>query len=352
VRGEELTTAIETDVVVIGAGVIGLAIALELDRRGVGVVVVERGKSLGEASTAAGGMLAVEDPHNPVEALELSRMSGGLYAGFLRRIEELSGVVVPFQTESTVQYLGGGRTMRMEERSIDPGQLAEGLMAAVRATSIRLLEQTRVTTVGERDGGVRLLTEGAEIRARSVVYATGAWTAEVTAELAGEVVPITPRKGQILRVKMPAGLELKEVHRGERIYVMPRTKGAQAGSAIIGATVEDAGFDTTARDEAVAELRKLAAELMPEMGSATLLEAWAGLRPASPDLLPCMGAIGRRQFVASGHYRNGILWAPGTAVVMADLIEGREPGVDVPRFSPLRFSNSGQAKREPAHAGR
>jgi hypothetical protein len=133
VRGEELTTAIETDVVVIGAGVIGLAIALELDRRGVGVVVVERGKSLGEASTAAGGMLAVEDPHNPVEALELSRMSGGLYAGFLRRIEELSGVVVPFQTESTVQYLGGGRTMRMEERSIDPGQLAEGLMAAVRA---------------------------------------------------------------------------------------------------------------------------------------------------------------------------------------------------------------------------
>jgi glycine oxidase len=351
-RGEELTTAIETDVVVIGAGVIGLAIALELDRRGLGVVVIERGNCLGEASTAAGGMLAVEDPHNPPEALELSRMSGGLYAEFLKRIEELSGVVVPFQTERTVQYLGDGRTVRMEERSIDPGQLAEGLMAAVRATSIRLMEQTRVTAVEVRGGGVRLLTEGFEIRARSVVYATGAWTAEVTAELAGEVVPITPRKGQIMRVQVPAGLELKEVHRGERIYVMPRTRGAQAGSAIIGATVEDAGFDTTARDEAVAELRALAAELVPEMGSASVIEAWAGLRPATPDLLPCLGAIGPWQFVASGHYRNGILWAPGTAVVMADLIQGREPGVDVSEFSPLRFSYSERAEGETAHVGR
>ena len=345
--GEDLKTAIETDVVVIGAGVIGLAIALELERRGFGVVVIERGKCMAEASTAAGGMLAVEDPHNPAEMLEFSRLSGGLYRRFLRRIEELSGFVVPFQTEKTVQYLGGGGRIWIDEHSVDPGQLAEGLMAAVRATSIRLMEQTRVGSIEKMARGLRLRTgAGGEMSATSVVYAAGAWTAEVTAELAGVRVPVTPRKGQIMRVQVPEGLALTEVHRSARVYVMPRTKGAQAGSAIIGATVEDAGFDTGVRDEDIARLRELAAELVPEMGSATVIEAWAGLRPATPDLLPCIGAIGPRQFVASGHFRNGILWAPGTAVVVADLIEGRTPEIDISMLSPLRFAGNSDSGRE------
>ena len=344
---------VETDVVVVGAGVIGLAIALELDRRGLGVVVIERGNCLGEASTAAGGMLAVEDPHNPPEMLEFSRLSGRLYARFLRRIEEMAGMTVPFQTEKTVQYAGGGGKVWLDEHSIEPGQLAEGLKAAVRASSIQLMEQTRMAFLEELTRGLRLGTDaGTEIRATSIVYAAGAWTGEVTAEFAGEGVPVTPRKGQIMRVQMPAGLVLKEVHRSKRIYVMPRTKGAQAGSAIIGATVEDAGFDTSARDEDIAAMRALAAELVPEMGTAIVLEAWAGLRPATPDLLPCLGALGPGQFVASGHYRNGILWAPATAVVIADLVEGKEPEVDVSGLSPLRFSKSGQAEGVAAQVGR
>jgi glycine oxidase len=362
-QGGGASGKIESDVAVIGAGVIGLAIALELERRGWAVAVIERGSSLSEASTAAGGMLAVEDPHNPPEMLPLSRLSGRLFPGFLGRIEELSGIVVPFQTETTLQYLEGGGTVRLEEHSIDPGQLAGGLMAAVWATSIQLLEQTRVTSLEETGGGVRLVTEaGMEIMAKAVVYAAGAWTAGVTSELAGEVVPVTPRKGQIMRVQVPAGLELNEVHRSGRIYVMPRMRGAQAGSAIIGATVEDVGFDTTARAEDVARLRALAAELIPELGSeidAPLIEAWAGLRPATPDLLPCIGALGEvsggqrpRQFVASGHFRNGILWAPGTAEVIADLIEGREPGIDISGLSPRRFSSSEQTETVAAHVGR
>jgi glycine oxidase len=354
--GEDLKAAIETDVVVIGAGVIGLAIALELERRGFGVVVVERGDCMAEASTAAGGMLAVEDPHNPIEMMEFSLLCRRLYPRFLRRIEELSGIVVPFQTEKTVQYLGGGGRIWLDEHSVDPEQLAEGLMAAVRATAIRLMEQTRVGSVEKMARGLRLRTgAGVEISATSVVYAAGAWTAEVTAELAGVGVPVTPRKGQIMRVQVPAGLALTEVHRSARVYVMPRTKGGQAGSAIIGATVEDAGFDTAVRDEDIARLGELAAELVPEMGSAMLIEAWAGLRPAAPDLLPCIGAIAPRQFVASGHYRNGILWAPGTAVVVADLIEGRVPEIDVAGMSALRFaanSDLGRVETDVAQVGR
>jgi glycine oxidase len=311
------------DVVVVGAGLIGLTIALEMHRRGARVCVVERGLAMGQASIAAAGMLAVDDPGNPPELLPLARLSVGMYPEFLRRVEALSGIAVPFQTQTALQYAADGRVTRLAERSVDPRQLGAAVLAAVRAASIEIMEETEVEAVTTWDEGVR------------VVYAAGAWTAEAV----GGAIRVAPRKGQMLRVRVPEGMRLAEVHRSERVYVVPRTVGAQAGTAVIGATIEDAGFDTAVHAADLARLRGFAAELVPGLGSeieAPMVEAWAGLRPATPDGLPVMGASGLR-FVASGHYRNGVLLAPATAVVMADLMMGKTPEIDLAAFRVERF---------------
>ena len=333
------------DVVVVGAGLIGLAIALELNDRGASVTVVDHGRSLSEASTAAAGMLAVDDPHNPPELAALSRLSSQRYPAFLRRIEALSGIAVPFQTETTVQYMADGTTMRLAEHSIDPRQLAAALLAAVKATPIRLLEKTRIAAADDTLHGMQLrLSSGVELSSRALIYAAGAWTSEVMTTLHSDSISIAPRKGQMLRVRLPSALPLDEVHRSERVYIVPRTRGPQAGTALIGATVENAGFDTTVRTEDLDSLRALAAQLLPAFASATeapLVESWAGLRPATPDGLPVLGACARTgQFIASGHYRNGILQAPATALVLADLLDGRPPSVDITALSPNRFARS------------
>ena len=332
-----------SDTVVIGAGLIGLAIALELNDRGAKVTVVDRRHALEGASTAAAGMLAADDPYNPAELRELSRLSARRYPVFLSRLEALSGIAVLFQTKSTVQYLEDGSTVRLAEHSLDPRQLAAAVRAAVDATSIRLLEHTEITAIDpEAHGATIQLSSGQAIAAQAVVYAAGAWTSEVMAALGGDPLSITPCKGQMLRVRLPFALD--EVHRSERVYICPRTHGPQAGTALIGATVEDAGFDTQVHAEDLNALRELAAKLVPELASETeapMVESWAGLRPSTPDGLPILGACSRPgQFVATGHYRNGILLAPGTAQVMADLLEGKAPAIDLSALSPTRFACS------------
>jgi glycine oxidase len=322
------------DVVVVGAGVIGLAIALELQERGARVVVVERGKAMRQASIAAAGMLAVDDPANPAELLPLARLSAALYPPFLRRIEALSGTPVPFQTESTFQYGRHGNATRLSERSIDPRQLAQALLAAALSLPIRLLEETALERIDEDGDALKLRTSsGVAIFANAVVYATGAWAAGTT------LAPVSPRKGQMMRVRTPDTLALREVHRSELIYIVPRTFGPQAGTALIGATVEDVGFDVAVHAEDLARLRSLAAGLVPQLAAAPMIEAWAGLRPATPDDLPLLGTtLGQGRFIAGGHYRNGVLLAPATAAVMADLLTGGTPAIDLTPFSPQRFS--------------
>ena len=331
------------DAVILGAGLIGLALALELSDRGAAVTVIDRGRSLTGASTAAAGMLAAEDPFNPPEVQNLSRLSAERYPSFLRRIEALSGIAVPFQTETAVQYREDGSASRLAEHSLDPRQLAAALLAAVKATSIQLLEDTHIVAADHGTHGITLRrSDGPAITTPAIVYAAGAWTSQLMTALGVDPVAIAPRKGQMLRVRLPYALQ--EVHRSEQIYVVPRTHGPQAGTALIGASVENAGFDTTVRADTLDRLRALAAELLPEFASAAqapLVESWAGLRPATPDLLPVLGACARPgQFIATGHYRNGILQAPGTALVMADVLQGKPPRIDLSALSPLRFSSA------------
>lgn len=317
---------LQPPILILGAGVIGLALALELRTRGHSVEVHDPRPPSSQASSAAAGMLAVEDPHNPGALLPLSRLSGSLYPAFLTRVKEHTGAEIPFQTGTTQQTMPDGTVCRLAEHSIDPRQLAPALLQAV------------------LNAGVRVGPGQPSPRAEVVIYTTGAW------EMEG--LPVAPRKGQMLRVQLPRGFVLQQVHRTEHVYVVPRTKGPAAGTALIGATVEDVGFDVSTVPEDLARLRQMGAALVPQLGNAAdapLVEAWAGLRPSTPDGLPLLGELPfhpqweqpQRRFVATGHFRNGILLAPGTAAVMADLLDGRRPPIDLQEFRPSRFQANG-----------
>ncbi len=324
------------DVLILGAGVIGLSLALELHRRGSSVTLFEPRAAATQASWAAAGMLAAGDPFNPPALAPLSRLSSALYPAFLEELEYLSGEAVPFQTDTAVQSLEDGRTLTLQEHSLDPRQLAVALLMAVQKAGIPLRQRQTPPT-------------GDTLGARTVVHASGAWASP----------EISPRKGQMLRVLLPPSSTLREVYRSERVYVVPRTRGPQAGTALIGATVENVGFNLEVFPEDLAALRARGAALVPhapelaDPAQTPMVEAWAGLRPATPDDLPLLGDMpaanhvatsgngpqaGPRHLMAAGHFRNGILLAPATAAVIADMIYGRQPVLDLAPFSPGRFT--------------
>lgn len=350
-----------SDICIAGAGIIGLSLALELHGRGAKVTVLDQSDPLAEASTAAAGMLAVHDPDNPSELQPLSELSRSLYPGYLARLFELSGVSVPFQTNTTLQEIpthklsksreltivseetlsvllpqltpGSRRFALLDEQSLDPRELARALLAAVRTTTIELLPRTPVRFVRSNAGNIEVHTADRVFSPDSVVDCTGAWG--LTQFPRGHVRAI-PRKGQMLAVKLPPSLSLNLVVRTPDIYIVPRMTGAAAGRAIIGATVEDAGFDKKVYPSEILRLRSRAAELLPHLAQAEEAETWAGLRPGSSDGLPLLGEVAKKHFVATGHYRNGILLAPATALVMTQLLLGEPPQVDLSSFSPLR----------------
>jgi glycine oxidase len=173
------------------------------------------------------------------------------------------------------------------------------------------------------------------LHAAQFINCTGAWACHST--LAPRLA-IAPRKGQMLAVALPPSLRLPLVVRAHGIYIVPRTVGPNAGRAIIGATIEDAGFDKTVHHDDIAHLRALACELLPALADAEEIETWAGLRPSTPDELPFLGPLpdAASQFVAAGHYRNGILLAPATAQVMAQLLTGEATAIDLAAYAPTR----------------
>jgi glycine oxidase len=351
------------DICIVGAGIIGLSLALELHSRGAEVVVLEQGMPLAEASTAAAGMLAASDPENPPQIRALSELSRNLYPEFLNRLFDLSGIAVPFQTSTALQevlssHLESARHLTvlapetlslmlpqlnakdrqfilLEENSLDPRELALALAASVKTAGIDLRSGQPVRGIHQNSSGVGVHTASGKLHCARVVDCTGAWG--VTEHSEHRVRPL-PRKGQMLSVCLPASLPLQVVVRTPDIYIVPRTTGAAAGRAIIGATVEDAGFDKIVHPNDVAHLKAEAAKLLPQIADAIEIESWAGLRPGSTDGLPLLGPVEKNIFVAAGHYRNGILLAPATARVMAQLLMEERPQIDLSAFNPCRIA--------------
>jgi glycine oxidase len=344
----------QVDAAIAGAGIIGLATALELTRRGMQVAVFERGSAMSESSWAAAGMLAGCDPENPPALRELSALSLALYPEFLAHIRRLSGEQIPLRTRQTLQGTphpapagisplsaaeiqdlspgldpGGLTFFLLDEHSLDPRDLARALPQAVRVAGADLQEHVSVNSVHSGGDRIEIETSAGPFSARHFLNATGAWAASLTPDL-----PVAPRKGQMLAVELSGELQLSRVLRTPELYIVPRG----GNRYVIGATVEDVGFDKLVNRAQVDSLLAAAGALWTPLRRGRIVEAWAGLRPGSADDLPVIDSVAPGVLVAAGHFRNGILLAPATAHVLGDWMAGATPEIDLSPFRSSRFA--------------
>ena len=354
---------IAADVAIAGGGIIGLSLGLELRRRGLSVVVVERQQAMSSASWAAGGMLAVHDPQNPAELMPLSMRSWELYPAYLERVEELSGRKVPLRTRRAMQYVDrargngqrygnpvtaaeiaefapgldtGGHVFEwLDEGSLDPNDLREALPPAFLAAGGTLLEETEMLSVESTVDGVTVQTSRQRIAAGMFVNCRGAWSGEGAGDADRGLgrLPVAPVKGQMGNLRCEPD-RLRCVVRAPGVYLVPRGDGR----VTIGSTIEHVGFDETVQESQIRQMAEAARKLLPEAEAPTGMDMWAGLRPGTPDTLPILSRAEKdRCWHATGHYRDGILQAPGTAHVMAQAMMGEIPDVRLEAFSAGRF---------------
>lgn len=349
-------------VVVIGAGVAGLSIGWRLARAGAKVTVLERAQVGNGATTASAGMLAAATELGAQETAEtaLARRAEGLWPDFAAELEAESGVPVGYsKTGSLLVRMASdaqdatpaldaaaardlepllapdiaGATLAAQEGRVDSQALCRALAVAfVRSGGTVLSNETAVRFAwhkGRLDGiATPFATYGADV----FVLATGAWSSRLEGLPPEAVPPVVPVKGEIVVLTPPEGVTLpSHAVWGNGIYVVPR-----GGRLLVGATMEDAGFDTTLTSAAVRWLYRQSSGLMPAIADWRMREHWAGLRPASPDGLPILGESAvEGLYVATGQYRNGILFAPAIADVLSRLILERIPAD--PAFDPRRF---------------
>ena len=340
------------DVIISGAGIIGVSLALELRQRGALVLVLDRGEPGREASSAAAGMLAATDPETPEKLQPLTYASARLYPQFVEKLERFSSRLTDFrrgaiallsntlvppehrllssaELKELEPALNPGKlvaTIAENENSVDPDLLMQAALGAARAVGIELRSQTAVQQMRPSGSQVEVLAGGDRFLALAAVNCQGAWSG----------APVRPRKGQMLYLQPQEPGLLERVLRTPEVYLVPRS----SGKVLVGATVEDVGFDKTVEPEVIRDLHRAAAKFVPQLAAAPVISSWAGLRPGTPDDLPILGQTETPGvFIASGHFRNGILLAPVTATIMADLIAGKSPGTDISAFTPGRFAN-------------
>ncbi|HEX4038326.1 MAG TPA: FAD-dependent oxidoreductase [Acidobacteriaceae bacterium] len=344
-----------SDVAIAGAGIIGLSTALELSAAGAKVAVFDQNEAMSEASRAAAGMLAGNDPENPAELRPLALLSLRLYPEYLARVASLSGKQIPIRTtcaiqgtehlphgthglsESEIQRLAPGahtagfHFFRLEEISFDAWDLAEALPSAARAAGIDLREHTSVLGVRPGTASVELETSAGSFSADRFLNAAGAWSPSLDPAL-----PVFPRKGHMLTAELPGELQMQCVLRNPNVYIIPRGGNRYT----IGPTVEDVAFDRTVYTDRIHELFARAVQLWPPLRDASIAETWIGFRPGSEDGLPILDQSANRCWVATGHFKNGILLGPATGRVLSQAILGRQPEIDLTPFRCARFAAS------------
>lgn len=374
------------DVVVVGGGIIGLACAYRLAGQGARVAVVERERPGAGASGAAAGILAPvhEGSGDPV-LTDLALRSYRLWPEFAAEIERASGMATGFvergeavvaedeEAAAALRARAGrgpdaprwldrgdlpaclagfrvaGALLQPRGAHLEPPATVQALATAFSARGT-LLQGAEVLDLRVRRGGGRrrvdaVVTADRVLTAGAVVLAAGAFAGPLAARL-GVRVPVVPVKGQILAVRTPPGLRdwqegLLPVFSPSSVYMVPK----RDGRTVVGATEEwDAGFDRAVTLGALAWLAGRAAALLPGLADAPLVTTWAGLRPGTPDRRPVLGRLPGYDNVvmAGGHFRNGILLAPLTARVVADLVAGRAPEVDLAPLDPGRFAAGGR----------
>ncbi|MBI2911984.1 MAG: glycine oxidase ThiO [Chloroflexi bacterium] len=363
-------------VVIVGAGVIGCATACELGRRGVPSLVLDAAAEPGEASRAAAGMLSPpSETALPAPLYELGLASLRLFADLAPDLKERTGIDVGYRilgklrlalSEAEVPELraaanwqakvGWPRTwlegqaladaepqaaravagiLSQVEGQVNPARLLAALRSAATGMGARFQTGVQVTGLVGDGGRVRgvVSATGERYAGDQVVLAAGAWTGAM-GRWCGQEWPLEPVRGQIAALEM-LPLPVQRPVFGPHGFALPRD-----GLVLVGSTVERAGFDPRVTVEGLESVLSTGQGLVPALAGASYRTSWAGLRPGTADGRPLLGAVGGWEglFVATGHFRSGIVLAPITAQIMADLICDGRTNVDLEPFSPVRFS--------------
>ena len=366
-------------VAIIGGGVIGLSLGWRLAEAGCPVTLVERQPETGRgASWAAAGMLAAGIEAEPTEEalFALARWSQSLWPGFAAELEAASGLPVGYDATGTLvcaftrdqaeklrhgiafqrglggvfEWLGAAAAREREpglapnlvaaafspnDHQVDNRLLATALTEAFRRAGGRLV--TGVEAAVDIEGGraTGIVAGDRRYPADFVVVAAGAWSRSVPGLPEADRPPTRPIKGQMLALRMPAGAPLiRHTVWGGQCYLVPRADGR----LLVGATVEERGFDATITAGGLLGLLDDAWRTLPGIEELPIHETWAGFRPGSPDDQPMLGPTGiDGLLVATGHHRNGILLTPATAAAMAELILTGAPSPHIRPFGIDRF---------------
>jgi glycine oxidase len=383
----------EYDAAVVGAGIVGLASAWRLAQRGLSVVAIDRGAAGSGASSVAAGMLApvTEAEFGEQALLGLNLAGAAAWPGFAAELAERSGLGTGYREcgalvvavdrddleeirrlHSFQRSLGldaewltgrecrrlepglapsvGGGVLAAHDHQADPRATLAALRTAFEHEGGEIVEGVEVTGVEDHS----LVTSAGHVHAEHVVVAAGAWSAA----LAPDAPPLRPVKGQVLRLREGAGSGpggaapsggaaptggppalASRIVRTPRCYVVPRA----GGEIVIGATVEERGFDPAVTAGGVHRLLEAAWEALPDVEERELVETSASFRPATPDNAPVVGRGSTAGLIwATGHHRNGILLAPITASAVAALATGAEPVEELAGFGPERFALAGR----------
>ena len=375
-----------TDVVVAGAGVVGLSVAWRAAQRGLSVTVVDEAPGAG-ASFAAAGMLApvAEAAYGEEPLVALSRDSLALYPAFAAELEQASGTSVGLRTagmllvgfdEDDARALEHTHAFHLElaleaswlthracrsqepalsprlragvriagDHSVEPRSLHAALLTACGSAGVEVVRARVAGLVvdGGRATGVRL-EDGRTLSAGSTVLALGAWSGRLPGVPEG-AVPVRPVKGQILRLQGTPLLEgtVRALVRGRSVYLVPYGEDR----LVVGATVEEQGFDPRVTAGAVLDLLRDATEVVPDLVELELVETLARWRPGTPDNGPLLGPSSLPGLVlATGHYRNGVLLAPLTGQVVAGVLAGEPLSGTAAGFAGDRFAPAGAGAR-------
>jgi glycine oxidase len=343
------------DVIVIGAGIVGCAVAYELARRGASVDIIDdRPAGMGATQASAGVLGPYVEAREEGPLLDLTSRSLDLFDKFVARVAADSGATIGYKRTGTLDVAAGpegiallAAAVRVLEkrgvpaelvdasavRELEPnlaagvaggllipshgfvaaGDLTKALVTGARSHGTQLIERGRVRRI-RRDGtDLKVETDRGSLTSNAVVLAAGSWSGQIEIDGADRV-PVKPIRGQLLQLAWQ-GPPLRRVTWGERCYLVPWDDGR----LLVGATLEDTGFDERTTAAGVRDLLAAAAELVPHAWNATFESARVGFRPASADLLPIVGpsSVMPNLMYATGHYRNGVLLSALTAEVVA-----------------------------------
>jgi glycine oxidase len=373
------------DVIIVGGGLIGGSIAFELASEKLRIVVLDRQEPGREASWAAAGMLA-PSPDSPESSalVPLGKESLRLYPEFVAAIERASSKSPEFTRNGTFEVFRGPQAVTRrdamvtefrqlglaaeamspddtrkhepslapharavawlrDEATVDPRLLVEAVLAAATQRGAEIRANRGVDAlIYEGKACVGVFVGGQKLAAKHVIVAAGSFCSTIADatheahEQLRQYAPVHPVRGQMLALRSPT-VQLKKVLRSEYGYLVPR----RDGRIIAGSTLENAGFVKQVTPQGVRQILDAALELAPALVDAKIVEDWSGLRPGTPDQLPIIGPTDiPGLWLATGHYRNGILLAPATAKIMRDWIVTGKSNFNAESFSPLRFTSA------------